>query len=783
MKIEISKRLILANVLLAFVILFSAKDVAAITDAYWEQINPAGIASTNGTINAAVCGKDVIYVGGKFTVAGNDSARNVAMWNGHTWSRLGAGINGIVLCMCLSPDGNLYVGGEFDTAGVDKAGNIAWWDGVEWHKMETSPNGSVRYITSNKQGKLYISGSFGYIGNLRTLGLASWDGTSWDTVPKGDGGSAPMVCDDSGNVYKGGFSGTYALRNNYWSLVSYDLSSQTDDLIFGNDGYLYVASYNSVSVWDGNEARILTKVNGGTVRALTFTPDGTLYYGGKFDSVDTSSCMNIAQWKDGAWSSMGSGLNDSVRILVSDSSGSVYAIGDFTRAGEVGVNGIACWKGNQWHSLGDGITGTIYAVAYDSNGDIYIGGNFNSVGGIAANNIAKWDGNEWAALGLGVDSLYSSNRAGRCVTSIICDGKGHVYVGGGFQRAGGLPIKYIARWNGTNWDSLGRGISEVPANRNGVNVLTMDVSGRLYVGGEFIAVDTQITNSIAVWDNNTWQPLGSDSLGLMGAKVNSMAFDSRGNLYVGGFFQRMGYCPAKNIAIWNGVQWDSVGSGTNDEVTSLTTDDIGNVYAAGFFNVIDSFRVQNVARYDGIRWESLGKGIGHPGGVYAMICDRAGNLYAGGLFESANGTIVNNLAKWDGLSWTRIGSGTTGEVNSLALIGSMLYVGGSFTVAGGKFSPGIARVNVASANAINPFTEKNNLEKPVRYRLKGATLFADNITEKDQVEIYSLSGRLVYKTAGKSVIKLPALVSQTIIISIKREGRRVMSNRLLVTGR
>lgn len=50
----------------------------------------------------------------------------------------------------------------------------------------------------------------------------------------------------------------------------------------------------------------------------------------------------------------------------------------------------------------------------------------------------------------------------------------------------------------------------------------------------------------------------------------------------------------------------------------------------------------------------------------------------------AGGSLAEHIAKWDGSSWSALGSGTNDTVYALAISGSDVYVGGSFTTAGGN---------------------------------------------------------------------------------------------------
>lgn len=72
-------------------------------------------------------------------------------------------------------------------------------------------------------------------------------------------------------------------------------------------------------------------------------------------------------------------------------------------------------------------------------------------------------------------------------------------------------------------------------------------------------------------------------------------------------------------------------------------------------------------------------------------------LYLGGTFSSAGGTIARGVARWDGTSWTQLGGGLDGNVATLAIHddgrggGRALYAGGSFQMADGQPAGQVAR--------------------------------------------------------------------------------------------
>jgi len=60
--------------------------------------------------------------------------------------------------------------------------------------------------------------------------------------------------------------------------------------------------------------------------------------------------------------------------------------------------------------------------------------------------------------------------------------------------------------------------------------------------------------------------------------------------------------------------------------------------------------------------------------VYALALSGS-NVYAGGTFTTAGGSAAKNIAKWNGSSWSALGSGMNRPVNALVVSGCDLYAG------------------------------------------------------------------------------------------------------------
>src|SRR5687768_17123179 len=193
------------------------------------------------------------------------------------------------------------------------------------------------------------------------------------------------------------------------------------------------------------------------------------------------------------------------------------------------------WSALGSNGAGNGALGSAVIALAASAGHLYAGGSFSNAAGIPeADYVARWDGNAWSALG--------SNGAGNGplnspVFALAMSGT-NVYVGGGFFNAVGIPeADYLALWNGSAWSALGSNGAANGALNGSVGSLV--VSGAVvYVGGSFTNVaGVAAADYLARWSGSAWSALGSNGSGngALNAGVGSLAV-SGSSLYVGGSF-------------------------------------------------------------------------------------------------------------------------------------------------------------------------------------------------------------------------------------------------------
>ncbi|GAA2728862.1 hypothetical protein [Cellulomonas aerilata] len=96
---------------------------------------------------------------------------------------------------------------------------------------------------------------------------------------------------------------------------------------------------------------------------------------------------------------------------------------------------------------------------------------------------------------------------------------------------------------------------------------------------------------------------------------------------------------------------------------------------------------QRIAAWDGVAWDRLGEGLDGPVHAVTVVGD---HVYVGGEFTVAGGKVVaNRLARWDGAAWSAVSGGVANSsvpslaaVRALASDGERLYVAGVFDSVG-----------------------------------------------------------------------------------------------------
>ena len=302
-----------------------------------------------------------------------------------------------------------------------------------------------------------------------------------------------------------------------------------------------------------------------------------------------------------------------------------------------------------WSHLGEralrALNGTVYAVVI-SGTEVLVGGDFTNAGGVAgANKVARWDGSQWRTLGA---PFSFSPFPFSDVYTLALSGT-EVLAGGSFTNAGGVSgANYVAKLSGNTWGALG------PTNSINGTVRTLVVTGtttkEVLAGGFFTdAGGNPNADYLARLSGGSWGALGTTPLN---GAVYALAVGSAGVFAGGAFVDAGGVTEADYVARWDGSQWRALG---------------GSGGVGAFAPVGGSFP------------------------VVSSLAVSGNNLYVGGFFQDVAGVAAADyLARWDGSTWSDVGgSGSLSALNSTVeaiAVGANndLSIGGWFTNAAGN---------------------------------------------------------------------------------------------------
>jgi trimeric autotransporter adhesin len=532
-----------------------------------------------------------------------------------------------------------------------------------WSSSFVAPNvqGYIKALAL-RGSELYVGGKFGQLGKRPAFNVGLWNGESWSPLGITEFGNS------SDEVSAIAIAGSKVFFGGHFSKMG-------------------TIAANNIAVWDENRRTWLALGNGVTtvaqggdfsqVYALAVSGD-TLYVGGDFTDAGGMRVNNVARWNitRGKWLPMSTGFDDSVYALVArkgEQGDIVYAGGLFRHVGSDETQHLAEWHADigLWTPIPDGVEGagaSISALALRGN-DLYVGGKFATAGGKVAANFALWStvtgvwtrfGNVGSAVDEAVEAIALSK-----------DGK-QLYVGGRFQKAGDVTARNIANWNGTKW--LAVNSTEFQGTDGMVAALVSDplLTDHIYVAGHFSYVNGDFEPSnglyapaIASLRNRQWSALGLGiscvPLTACEPGIAAMASDAH-YLYVTGAFNRAGGVKVKNIARFDGNQWEDLNTANIDTGEGLQSVALlgDNVYVAGRVTVAGPTIFNGIARYNTTskQWSGLGAGPSNgvtglnntPGGVHSLAV--SGNkLYVGGAFLNAGGKTSYYAAVWDGSNW------------------------------------------------------------------------------------------------------------------------------------
>jgi trimeric autotransporter adhesin len=329
----------------------------------------------------------------------------------------------------------------------------------------------------------------------------------------------------------------------------------------------------------------------------------------------------------------------------------------------------AKWKtfGSVPFGCASAFSGSFNAVAELSDSSIVAAGDISLCDGVVVNRIARYNPQtaRWMPLGSGLDSEPVA-------LAVLND---EVYAAGRFTL--GDDTHYLMRWNGTSW---------LPVQLPTPGYVTAMAR---YGDAVIVTVATAIPEESRIVSVQSGTATLLDDVVLGGV---SELVASGTDLYAAGSFTQIGKVTSKNIARWNGISWNAVGTSANPErIGGLAVLD-GQVFVS--YDGITSNRMRFVSRIDASGTTVIGEFTSSVRFGVASIAAWNGRLYAGGAFTDVNGRALASVASWSqNTGWQSLGTGISSRAEMLFASQNGVWVAGQFARAGGVPANSIARWN------------------------------------------------------------------------------------------
>lgn len=387
--------------------------------------------------------------GGRIVAARNTS---IDVFDGASWAKpsmslVNDGTVTSVNCVGTSPTGELIVGmGSTMTCG---ARNVARWDGESWSPLDPAAAFDVVGVAERRPGELIVVGG----------PFWSADGAMIQHVARlTEAGFSPLGSGiEPGTVNHAHAYAAARLPNN-------DVLVGGDFDLAGGRLVRAIARWDGAE-WSPLGTGLTPFIVPPIVNVIEVLADGSAIVGGTFSGADDVASTSIIRWDGAAWTPLRGGMAQTdgsifpiVYALAAMPNGDLIAGGNFTHAGAQPAARIARWDGSRWYALGGGVNGVVNAIVAMPSGDVLAGGQFTAASGAPAKSLARWDGAAWTAFDHGLASASKTASLTRLSNGdIVATG---VYV----LAPQGEAVRAI-RWNGSRWVRYGSEIATGAVNR------------------------------------------------------------------------------------------------------------------------------------------------------------------------------------------------------------------------------------------------------------------------------------------------------------------------------
>lgn len=639
-------------------------------DLTFNNPNNSGFSQSTDVVNSVMYSSFAkVYLGGLFSTYFGSNAKNILCinYNGgvDTSFFTGTGFNNEVNCIIESNNGKIIIGGKFTNYNGINSNRIIRLnsDGTvdNTFNVGTGFNNTVLSITTQTDGKLIIGGDF----------------TNYNSTPI----NRIIRLNIDGTI-----DNTFSIGTGFNNSVKTSAIQSDGKIIIGGA----FTNFNGV-----NRERIIRLNTNGT--------------------IDTTYISTIGQ-NPPLTSTVG--FNNDVNSIVINPDGTSIIGGDFTTYGVV-VDGISIIANriiklntngtkNTNNYFGTGFNSSVKCIKTLQDGKMLIGGSFTTFNNTSSNKIIRFN-----IDGTRDVTFSSSNGLDNSILSIAGN-----FIGGSFNSTvnsvnGVLNSNRIQSLenNGTFSTTFANKVGIYPNSSVPNNVLAVAVKsdGKILVGGNSVAYNNSITNSIVLLDNNGYVDSSfSSGTGFTGANpyIRSIVAQPDGKILVSGYF-----------TYYNGVQFTKYitrlnSNGSIDNSFSISSLQNYSTYLIclqpdgkiilgetnyTYYNGIPSARIIRLNN-DGTIDNSFVSGSGFNIGLTSIVQQTDGKILVGGNFTTYNGVSSNRIIRLNTNGSIdnsfQIGSGFDNIIYDIAVQSdNKILVGGNFMNYNGTSAKRIIRLN------------------------------------------------------------------------------------------
>jgi len=502
-------------------------NVAGQPNAFFARINALG-ASISGNllgVNAPLhsllrdAASGAIFLGGEFTQLGGLPVNRIARLRSDNVrdTRFVADINGSVLALSLTRNGDLLVGGEFTQVNGASRLNfvrLTARGAINTDYPERGIDNRVRAVVERGDGDIVIAGDFTRVSNKSHKRIIQFDENSSRSVVLG-GTDAPihalqLLSGDHlvfGGEFTdaGGFARNRLARTDGHGIMDETLDTAINGIVttvvrlpthqwliggdftqFDNATRTGLALMNSIG-------SVITPLSGsadaqlnGVPLAMAALPSGEIVIAGEFTSAYNAGAGYVIRTNGDAsqrspFANFSADANDTVRALAVQQDGKIFIGGDFSQVGGINRAGIARLNADgtldaTFNALLSG-GAVVRAIALQRDGKVVIGGTFSSASGTLRNHLVRVNG-----AGGVLDTTFDPNPNGR-IDTLLLQPDGDILVGGEFTTLGATSRVRVARLNSDGSVDSGFNASLSSAAVARVSALALQADGRVLIGG------------------------------------------------------------------------------------------------------------------------------------------------------------------------------------------------------------------------------------------------------------------------------------------------------------